>query len=759
MEPSHQRVPFAAAASGSPSESSFQFFPEPDPPIEDRIPVNSLKLLTVDDDQDFQKSLAFTLADMTILGRPIEVTQCFSMAEASAVLAGRRDFGVVLLDVVMETNDAGLRLVKAIREVLGNSEIRIVLVTGQPGLAPIADVMRDCDINEYCMKPDLSLSRLVSILTAEFRTFAQLTTISTARRGLQLIVESSNRLLGKRDLESYCDAALTEVALLLDVAPEGVVCVRSDHLSRGESAGEASAGLVVVGVAGRLGAFMGQDVCRLPDEGVVDLLAKAAARRADVETEFGTALFFPRENAGADFIVFVATRRSLIETERQLLRVFATNISGGLQNVALFSRLDQLAYEDSDFGLPNSNALIRSLAHALSSGNQADLSLAVVDIDQFGNIAHGFGAEFGNKLLRQFSDRLAAFLQPPAVLARIGFDRFAILADRQVFGRDIVGMTLAEPFDIDGVGYRMTACRVLMPLDNLTGSADDLVRLAHVAMKEAKRKGQGSAILFDKAQDEAAIERFSLLCKLQRGFDANELFLVYQPKIALSTDRVEGVEALLRWRCDGRVVLPDSFIPVAEDSAMIHRLGLRVVEQACDDMHVIDAAGFPSLTVSVNVSGRQFSDPSFMKILLGILDQKGVPPQRMELEVTETVAMEAFDLVSESLRTFRRAGGTVSIDDFGSGYSSLKYLNELPADILKIDRAFVSAMETESKGGSIAAMVVQLARSLHFKVIAEGVETEAQAMWLRELGCDFAQGWYYGRPMARDDLVAWLRAR
>ncbi|MGR9114585.1 MAG: bifunctional diguanylate cyclase/phosphodiesterase [Gammaproteobacteria bacterium] len=739
------------------SNDLFEFHPESAGRTKSQLPP--WHILTVDDDRDFQSTTAFALEDIEILGRPISLKQVYSMAEASTVLAAERSFGVILLDVVMETDNAGLRLVKAIREVLGNAEIRIVLLTGQPGLAPVGDVMSNYDINEYCTKSELTSSRLLSILTSELRTYDQLKTISTSRRGLQLIVESSNRLLNQHELIPYCDAALTEIALLLGLDPEGVVCVRVNQVYGQSKDSTSIEQIVIVGAAGKLRSFIGQSIHNLPDSKITESLLRAIRARSNLELDDATILFFAKENSGSDFVIYLPTGRALQDTERQLLQVFATNISGGLQNVALFSRLDRLAYSDNLLGIPNKNALVRAIDHALLAKNRSQLILLFVDLDNFSGTNHTFGTALGDALLRQFSDRLCVTMPPPTFVARIGNDVFGILGERKIVSVESVRSALDTPFDIVGTPHLMTACTATVTLDFVEGNASDAIRLVRLALKEAKRQGPGSSQIYSKSLESDAVNRFQVLHNLQQALDRGQLFLVYQPKIELASGCVVGVEALIRWDCRGKLIPPDEFIPIAEASTLIHYIGLMVLEEVCGAIKALKACDLEPVTFCVNVSGKQFSDPNLIASILSLLEKHEVSPARIELEVTETAMMKSFDTVSAALRTFRNAGGEVAIDDFGTGYSSLKYLQELPADTLKIDRAFISEIVSIQDGGSIALMIIQLARNLGLKVIAEGVETETQDGWLRKYNCDLGQGWHYGRPMPLDTLIEWLRER
>jgi EAL domain-containing protein (putative c-di-GMP-specific phosphodiesterase class I) len=239
----------------------------------------------------------------------------------------------------------------------------------------------------------------------------------------------------------------------------------------------------------------------------------------------------------------------------------------------------------------------------------------------------------------------------------------------------------------------------------------------------------------------------------QRG----ELFLAYQPQIDLATRRPFGVEALLRWRTeDGRLIPPDRFIPIAEYSGLIIDIGEWVMRNACEELVRLRAAGYCDLTMSVNVSQVQFRHPHFLDMVRRALDESGVPPQFMELEITESMAMEEPDLLTEILAQVKRTGVSIAVDDFGTGFSSLSHLQRLQVDRLKIDRTFVSEITGASRGSSIAEMVIQLGHNLGLSIIAEGVEDERQAQILLGLGCPLAQGFLFSRPLAPDALLEWL---
>jgi len=254
--------------------------------------------------------------------------------------------------------------------------------------------------------------------------------------------------------------------------------------------------------------------------------------------------------------------------------------------------------------------------------------------------------------------------------------------------------------------------------------------------------------------------RVDLVRALRTAMHADELFLCFQPQVRLDNGRIIGAEALLRWNGpDGIPIPPDRFIPVAEHSGLIVDIGRRTLRAACQCQVAVVAAGFPGFRMAVNISMAQFRHPGFLGDLSQAIQESGVQPSQLELEITESMAMLEPDYVSEVIRTIKRMGVTVAVDDFGTGFSSLSYLQRLAVDRLKIDRAFTGALTRSASDGSIVHTIIQLARNLDLTVIAEGVETVEQAKMLSSMGCREAQGFLIARPMTRDDLTRWLLAR
>jgi diguanylate cyclase len=253
-------------------------------------------------------------------------------------------------------------------------------------------------------------------------------------------------------------------------------------------------------------------------------------------------------------------------------------------------------------------------------------------------------------------------------------------------------------------------------------------------------------------------ERVRMMYALRTGFEKRELFVVYQPQVDLKTRRPCGAEALLRWKtADGTFIPPDRFIPIAEYSGIIIELGAWVMREACMELMRLRALGYNEFTMAINVSQAQFRHPRFLETLKKTLDETKAPPTSIELEITESMAMEEPETLMRTLDQIKQTGVTIAIDDFGTGFSSLSFLQQLHVDKLKIDRAFVTEITNSSRGSSIAEMVVQLGCNLDLAVIAEGVEDETQADILNKLGCPLGQGYLFAKPMTPDLLTEWLK--
>ncbi|HEY4072176.1 MAG TPA: EAL domain-containing protein [Herbaspirillum sp.] len=453
--------------------------------------------------------------------------------------------------------------------------------------------------------------------------------------------------------------------------------------------------------------------------------------------------------------------------EPQSIFEINTNVSNRKINER---KIHYLAYYDSVTGLPNRLYLQDRLASALerSSRNKHPGALLLIDLDNFKTLNDTLGHDKGDLLLQEVASRLQANARRVDTVARLGGDEFVMmledLADEEqtagsqvhTVGEKILG-ALSQPYDINGALYHTSASIGITLFYNNQDQANDLLKRADMAMYQAKAAGRNAMRFFSPAMQAAVSRRAQLETDLRDGLSRNEFVLHYQAQID-SEDRINGVEALIRWQHPQHgLVSPAEFIPLAEDSGLIFPLGLWVLNTACRQLALWAANPHSAaLSISVNVSARQFQHPHFVDILLEVLQQTGANPHRLKLELTESLFVTDMEIAAAKMNTLRAQGVEFSLDDFGTGYSSLSYLKRLPLKQLKIDQSFVRDVLTDSNDAAIAIMIVALARSLGLEVIAEGVESVEQRQFLLEHGCPLYQGYLFSRPVPAAEFEALL---
>ncbi|WP_420474160.1 EAL domain-containing protein [Noviherbaspirillum sp. ST9] len=705
------------------------------------------RVLIVDDDSDVHSATTFALNNLEMQHRPLEFLHAYSASEARELLAREDDIAVILLDVVMEQEDSGLQLVRHIREVLKLTEVRIILRTGQPGYAPEIDAIRDFDINDYKTKSELTRIKLYTTVTSAIRSYEQIRAINASRRGLDRIVRASAELMALHGLDNFAAGILAQVATLLDQASSGLLCVQ-EHTNAQE--------LTVITASGPHVKLV-DSASGIRDGRIAGLLQRTLDQRTNIYGRDFATLYFGG-NANRDFVAYIDTGATLNEIDQRLLEVFSRNIAVGLDNVLLVTRLHNFAFYDTLTKLPNRTRLRELVDEALGMPMRNDVILALVDIDHFSETNDALGHQFGDLLLLGVAARLQAQLGNQLTIARVGGDTFGVLGDASLVNPAVLLDLFDEAFSIDGQEVQLSATAGLVRLADYEGGGADALKDADIALKRAKLLQRAGHFYFSRSMGVDIRERVRLMHALRNAYEEKELFVVYQPQIDLQTRRPVGAEALLRWRTkDGTFIPPDRFIPIAEYSGLIIDIGERVMREACKELMRLRSMGYTEFTISINVSQVQFRHPRFLDTLRNVLAETGAPPSRIELEITESIAMEEPDALIQLLGEIRQTGVSIAIDDFGTGFSSLSYLQRLQADRLKIDRSFVTEITSSSRGSSIAEMVIQLGRNLGLSVVAEGVEDERQASILASLGCPLAQGYLFARPMTVDQLTTWLK--
>ncbi|HEX5841047.1 MAG TPA: EAL domain-containing protein [Pseudomonas sp.] len=706
------------------------------------------QVLIVDDDQDVHQSTCFALANTEILGRQLRFLHAYSAAQAITVLGEQSQVAVILLDVVMESEHAGLHLVRRIREELHNSETRIILRTGQPGYAPEMEAIRDYDINDYKTKSELTRNRLYTALTAAIRSYDQIHTINASRRGLGMVIRASSHLLARQGVSEFAAGIITQICGLLGLPPEGVVCAYDHQASPAHA--------LIVAAAGSLTECINKQLDELPNKAVAQALSQALDERRNLYGSLSTTLFFPGQGHN-HMAAYLQTERPLNELDQQLLEVFCSNIIITLDNVLLLSQLKDHAYRDQLLRIPNRLALVQALDQALAGANTAQTTLALIDIDGFSELNDTLGHQHGDALLAAVVARLQQQLPVGTLLARVAGDVFGILASNNVANAATLERLFQQPLRFAELSQRVTTTIGLTCLDQIDGNGSEALKAANIALKHGKQHQRGRISHFTRAMEQATRARVQLLQELRSAFEREQLFVVYQPQVSLLDRRLIGVEALLRWRReDGQFVAPTQFIPLAESSGLIVGLGEWVLRSACRDLQqIIQHSGQP-LRMAVNVSVAQFRQGDFLDILQRALHDSGIDPQLLELEITESVAMLDAEFMIELLNRIKLLGVSIAVDDFGTGFSSLSYLEQLNVDRLKIDLSFVRHMAQSDGSRRIVETIVQLGRSLELELIAEGIEEEGQAAALKQMGCHEGQGYLFSKPLELPALLSFI---
>jgi diguanylate cyclase (GGDEF)-like protein/PAS domain S-box-containing protein len=433
------------------------------------------------------------------------------------------------------------------------------------------------------------------------------------------------------------------------------------------------------------------------------------------------------------------------------------------------ARLLHEAMHDSLTGLPNRVLFVDRLTLALRRFRRDPEKLFAVlffDLDRFKHVNDSLGHAAGDELLSQVAGRILGCLRPGDTLARLGGDEFAIVlndiagATDAIYVVERVQDALKVEFEIDSHTLYTSASIGITVSSELYRAADEMLRDADIAMYRAKSAGQATYAVFDTYMHDQAMFQHRMETDLRRALERGEFEIHYQPIITLSNGRIQGFEALLRWHHPNRgLVMPDEFIGIVEDTSLVVPIAWWVLERACNQLAVwqrlfpVD----PPLTMSINVSGKLFLTDDMAKRVAAMLEDCGVSPTTVRLEITERVVMDHGDLVLTALADLRELGVELDIDDFGTGYSSLSYLQRFHYDTLKIDRSFVQTMSEKIDSNAIVEAIITLGGTLGMKVVAEGVETQDQVSRLLKMNCPSAQGYWYSRPMNNDAVNDYLR--
>jgi diguanylate cyclase (GGDEF)-like protein/PAS domain S-box-containing protein len=509
-------------------------------------------------------------------------------------------------------------------------------------------------------------------------------------------------------------------------------------------------------------ALFGQEPDQLVGRSVFDLfdneLAEREHRRNNVIIETGISIPNYEEKFISEGIelTFHCNKSPLLNKDNQTIGVLTTGLDITARKFAEEHRT-HLALHDMLTGLPNRTLLAERMRLAIEDSTTTGkaAALLLLDLDRFKVINDTRGHQTGDILLRQVAERISNAIGANGFAARIGGDEFAVILENLEAGTDVAALCtgllakIGEPYSIGGVEQLIGASIGVASIPEDGTSADELLRLSDLAMYEAKAAGRNCFCFFTPKLNQVAQLNAGVESDLREALNRDQLFLEYQPIVDVANGNYVGLEALVRWQhpVRGRLV-PADFIRVANDSGLIGRIGHWVIEAACKQIAEFKSRGIMLPHVAINVSPKQFQYSAMCSQILSNVEKYGIEPEQLAIEITEELLLDHNQDVLGQLETLRAAGIGISIDDFGTGYSSLQYLRDLPATRLKIDQTFVARIEQSAADRAIISTIAHLAHALDMRVVAEGVETEAQLLLLRASGCDEVQGFFLGRPMS-----------
>ena len=492
------------------------------------------------------------------------------------------------------------------------------------------------------------------------------------------------------------------------------------------------------------------DLGDFPHEGVTAAMAAPVFERSRVVGSLGVASTRPD--------------RMFVPRDQQVLLSLAEHASLALNHARAVEEAVHEALHDSLTGLPNRSLFLDRMRHALARAERGSEPVAVLfcDLDGFKTVNDSLGHRTGDRLLVSVAERLTECLRPADTIARLGGDEFAVLLEELREPGDAaraaqrVLEALKAPFELRGREFYISAS---IGIAAGAGDAETLLRDADLAMYRAKGSGKGRYAVYEPGMHTAIVERLELEVDLKRALEREELAVVYQPIFSLTDGSVTGVEALVRWRHPTRgIVMPESFVPMAEESGLIGELGRWVLRKSCHQGALWRAKypGHPGLAIGVNISGAQLREPGLVQEVADALSESQLDATGLTLEITETALMETFDNAIEQMDGLNELGVDLAIDDFGTGYSSLRYLRRLPLDVMKIERSFIAGIGGPGEEAELLRAIIDLAGIFGLHVVAEGIERPEQRTRLLELGCELGQGHLMSEPLDAADADALL---
>ena len=683
-----------------------------------------LKVLCVDDCED---DVILIIEALKAGGYVPEYIRVCKRADIESALAGQ-SWDLVISDYSMPQLN-GLQVLELVRQ--RSPELPFLLVSGAVGQDTAVAAMKS-GAGDYIMKDDLA--RLVPAVRRE-------------------LAEAGGRR-ARRLAESNLRASETLLNSIVNTAADGIIVIdESGMLEFVNAAVERMFGWRPLELIGR-----NFDTLLMPrPQGGDKLLGGLDRNNRSPSVGVGREVKAQRRDGGV-FPIELTLGEMRIDGRIK----YACIMRDVTERKCAEERIHQLAHYDKLTGLPNRALFSQLLEQALAEAKYSKKQVAVlfIDLDRFKLINDSLSHDSGDAVLKQVARRLTEAQLKRNTIARFGGDEFVVLMRECEIPTDAAETAqrmltaIAQPLLLEGQEYHLTASIGISAYPSDGENAQTILKNADIAMYRAKEHGKNNYQFYSAQMNLHSFERLVLERFLRHALEQDEFRVYYQPKIDLDSGCVTGMEALLRWVHPAMgMISPVKFIPLAEETGLIVPIGAWVLKAACEQNKRWADQGLPPLRVAVNLSARQFAQDDLHATILNVLEETGLPPELLELEITESVTMDNPEHAAALLRKLKALGIRLAIDDFGTGYSSLSYLKRFPIDNVKIDRSFIKDIPHDEDDVAITQAVIAMAHSLNLKVIAEGVESEEHVTFLREHGCEEAQGYLFGAPMSAEDFT------
>ena len=709
----------------------------------------SWDVLVVDDEKLVHDITKLALRNEKIFGWPIALHHAYSGNEGLKTILGGQRFVVAFIDVVMETEDAGLKLVQEIRK-RGYNDIRIILRTGQPGYAPELSVLTEYDINDYRVKTELTKTKLMSVLISAVRSFRQIDTINNARKGLELIINAASDLFQQQNIEKFSEGVLTQISSLLGEHTSGFVSISANS---GENDSHLQDYLVLCGT-GVFESCGGKNLSEIDDAQMKNHFSMSLTLNKQIITaEDGSLALYITSYKGGNAFIYIKSDYELSNDNISLLKLFGINISTCFNNINLIQNLDAIAFTDIATGFPNFNALKKEISFVIEEKKHS-VVLLLIHIDGLGKMLSLFGTKIFNQVANEIYLKLSEYLPLARIITRSARGDFAVLLNEKDFNRKKIEALRFFPLNVNQNELHLATTMASAQLSEDDLNPEDILQRAILTLIIGKAENRGHLTEYNDTIAATLKDRLNIQYHIRESFrnESSPIEVFLQPKFDISTDKVVGAEALSRWKMNGTYVSPDIFIPIIEESGLSMILTEFVLKAISEWQKSRRQSEYPVVPVSVNLSMKDIPQQNFAIELLNQTDNLGLTPEMIEFEITENVIMYNPEQAIIELNQIKSAGYKIACDDFGKGYSSLSYLNRLPIDIIKIDRAFITPLLPENASRSIAATIIAMTASLGLENVAEGIETEEHHKALEVLGCNICQGFLYGKPVHIDSF-------